>query len=92
MGNGGNDHLFGDVGRDRILGGAGDDLIDGGPGDDVLVSGSGRGRIFGGIGDDRIDAPRLGRRTIVYCGEGSDTVRANPTVRVDRDCEHVQMH
>jgi hypothetical protein len=89
VGNGGNDHLFGHYGRDRILGGAGDDFIDGGAGDDVLVSGSGRGRIFGGSGSDRIDA-RLGRRTVVYCGDGVDTVRVNRTTRTARDCERVR--
>jgi hypothetical protein len=89
VGNAGNDHLFGDVGRDRILGGAGDDYIDGGAGDDLLVSGRGRGRILAGPGDDHIDA-RLGVKTTVYCGDGADTVRANRSTRIARDCERIQ--
>jgi Ca2+-binding RTX toxin-like protein len=89
VGNAGNDHLFGDVGRDRIFGGVGDDYVDGGPGDDVLVSGSGGGRIFAGPGNDRIDA-RRGRGTTVHCSDGVDTVRANRSTRIARDCERVR--
>ena len=77
---GGNDALFGRSGNDRLLGGAGDDRLNGGPGRDFLD---------GGPGNDQIDA-RDGARDTVRCGAGRDTVLADRTDTVARDCEIVR--
>jgi len=53
-------------------------IVNGGPGAD---------RFFGGYGNDVIDS-RDGLREHVYCGPGTDTVKADPR-DVVTDCEHV---
>jgi Ca2+-binding RTX toxin-like protein len=76
----GSDRINGGPGNDRLIGGPGNDLIYGGPGNDRIYAGPGRDVIHAGAGNDWIDS-RDGRRDIVDCGPGRDTVRAD---RVDR--------
>jgi Ca2+-binding RTX toxin-like protein len=92
----GADWLIGDDGRDVIIGGSGDDAIEGGPGNDRIAGGAGNDSIdtggganviFGGTGSDTIRA-KSGKRDIVDCGEGRDSVFAD-RVDVQRHCERV---
>jgi Ca2+-binding RTX toxin-like protein len=87
-GGAGDDHLNGGAGNDVLRGEAGDDSLSGGPGNDVLTGGSGRDSLRGGSDRDRIRA-RDGRRDRVTCGTGNDTVIADRSDSVSRDCEHV---
>ncbi len=96
QGGGGTDVVYGDSGRDRIQGNNGDDVLIGGSGPDLLRGdnggdflngGPGADRFFGGYGNDVIDS-RDGLREHVYCGPGTDTVKADPR-DVVTDCEHV---
>ena len=77
-GGGGTDRLAGSSSPDRISGDAGNDRIDGGSANDVLKGNSGSDRIIGRSGRDRIS-----------CGGGRDTVIADRSDRVARDCERV---
>jgi Ca2+-binding RTX toxin-like protein len=86
-GGGGRDRLSGGAGADIVHGGPGDDHLDGGPGDDRIRTGSGRNVVFAESGDDVIDA-RNGRRDVIDCGRGRDTVRADRQ-DVLRRCERV---
>jgi Ca2+-binding RTX toxin-like protein len=76
---GGNDVLNGGKGNDTIFGGAGDDRISGGPG---------RDKLFGGPGNDVIAAAD-GARDTIDCGAGDDSVTADKTDVVAKNCEHV---
>jgi Ca2+-binding RTX toxin-like protein len=88
-----------DAGRgwDRVAGGRGADTIDGGPGLDRLFGEAGHDTITGGPGPDLIEAGYGddvvqvvdGRRDLVRCGPGIDTVTADPQDRVGPSCEHV---
>ena len=84
----GNDKLVGGTGRDHERGDGGSDDLIGGAGADVLSGGAGRDHIEGDAGNDRINA-RDGRRDLVNCGPGQDTVRADKADAVARNCEHV---
>ena len=86
-GGGGRDRLSGGAGADVLHGGPGDDHLDGGPGDDHIHTGSGRNVVLAESGDDVVDA-RNGRRDVVDCGRGRDTVRADRQ-DVLRGCERV---
>jgi len=72
-------------------------VVDGGTGDDRIVTGSGNDRVTGGggrdtirtgAGDDQIDVAD-GRRDVVFCGPGNDTVKAD-RFDVLHGCEHRQ--
>ncbi|MDQ3573064.1 MAG: hypothetical protein M3383_09430 [Actinomycetota bacterium] len=95
---GGNDRVSGSRGRDRINGGSGNDRIAGGSsgdriagdrGNDRLDGNSGSDRISGNSGNDRIGA-RDGKRDRINCGTGRDTVIADRSDRVARNCERVR--
>ncbi|MEA2427451.1 MAG: TolB protein [Thermoleophilaceae bacterium] len=88
-GGAGADCLSGGSGKDKLSGGPGNDRLSGGAGKDVISAGSGRNTVSGGAGDDKINV-RNGRKDVVSCGAGSDSVRAD---RVDklRACEHVSL-
>jgi Ca2+-binding RTX toxin-like protein len=86
----------GGPGNDRLYGGGGDDELRGDDGNDRIY---GRGsnsefgwedKLDGGPGDDVIDS-RGGRRIrdLVLCGDGVDTVKADPRDRVGKTCERV---
>ena len=77
---GGNDTLYGLAGNDRLYGGSGNDRLFGGTGRDILD---------GGTGNDTISARDKIRDTI-KCGAGRDTVTADRTDTVARDCERVK--
>jgi Ca2+-binding RTX toxin-like protein len=66
----------------------GPDLLEGGAGDDMLFGGDGRDVLVGGSGRDRIHS-RDGRRDVVRCGPGRDTVIADRADRVSA-CEVVR--
>ena len=90
LGRGGNDTLLGRGGADKINGGRGQDRLIGGRGNDRLNGGPGRDRLNGGPGNDRIDARGNGVDTIT-CGPGRDTVIADRSDRIARDCENVRL-
>jgi Ca2+-binding RTX toxin-like protein len=73
------DHITGDAGRQVILGGPSADVIDGG---------GGRDQLSGGGGDDTITSLD-GVFDTVDCGDGTDTVLADPFDLVNPDCENV---
>lgn len=87
LGLGGPDALSGFAGDDCLSGGSGDDRLSGGSGADTLQGGRGTDRFFGGAGNDTILA-RDGRREVVSCGPGRDTVRADSGDRLV-GCERV---
>jgi dipeptidyl aminopeptidase/acylaminoacyl peptidase len=81
------------------LGGPGDDILRGDGGNDVLVGGRGRDVIAGGPGIDELSGGRDddmlwsadGRRDTVSCGDGRDTIHADRTDAIKRDCEIVHL-
>ena len=80
-GNPGNDTLRGEGGADHLIGGDGDDRLTGGAGVD---------RLEGNNGADIIEARGDGAVDTIFCGAGTDVVRADPTDRVDiATCEVV---
>lgn len=87
-GGAGADRLFGGSGRDALGGGGGNDRLSGQGGNDTLSGGAGVDRFSGGAGADRIGA-RDGRRETISCGTGRDTVTADRSDRIARDCERV---
>lgn len=95
-GGGGADVLRGQGGNDRLQGGAGPDTLLGGPGGDSILEvplaysateplDMGRNRVDGGAGPDRIDVAN-GRRDLVDCGAGKDTVKSDSVDRL-KHCE-----
>jgi hypothetical protein len=92
----GADVLRGEGGSDRLYGGAGGDTIEAGAGNDDIrevpdgyVAGesldTGHNRIDAGAGRDRLDVAN-GRRDVVTCGSGKDTVKADRGDRL-KGCE-----
>jgi arylsulfatase A-like enzyme len=73
---------------DDVYAGHGNDLVYGAGGHDRIFGGLGLDRIYGGIGRDIVRAVD-GRRDVVGCGEGADTVYAD---RVDSTsgCERIR--
>jgi Ca2+-binding RTX toxin-like protein len=82
--------LDGGPGRDRIGGSTGDDTILGGEGNDRIDPGRGSDRVSAGPGDDFVGAAADGKRDVIACGPGLDTVFAERLDRVARDCERVR--
>lgn len=88
-GRGGNDRLEASRRPDFLQGGLGRDILFGGLGDDRLYGGPGRDWIEGGDGWDAVYS-RDGAADVVRCGSGRDTVRADTSDRIARDCELVE--
>jgi Ca2+-binding RTX toxin-like protein len=102
IGNGGDDDLSGADGMEKIDGGTGNDRLVGGFNDDVITGGPGRDQIIGDLptgdcgpiwckypfGNDTINA-QDGEVDTISCGWGTDTVNADATDVVDRDCETI---
>jgi dipeptidyl aminopeptidase/acylaminoacyl peptidase len=86
----GNDRLDGGPGRDRIVGYVGDDRIMGGDGNDRIAPDRGLDRVWAGRGDDFVGSDRDGRRDVISCGPGRDTVFAEGIDRIARDCERIR--
>ena len=84
------DWIDGRGGRDRIDGRAGKDCVRGGKQADDLEGGPNKDRLSGGGGDDRI-VSRDGKRDLVECASGRDTVIADRRDRVDENCERVRL-
>jgi RTX calcium-binding nonapeptide repeat (4 copies) len=80
--------LLGTSNDDAIYGYGGADRIDGWGGDDTLHLGGGSDRGRGGRGNDQIRAVD-GSKDDIYCGSGSDRVKANPGDNVSVGCERV---
>jgi len=85
----GDDVLQGGPGADGLSGGRGDDRLGGGSGNDRIAGGPGRDVITGSAGNDRILA-RDGNRDRIDCGSGRDSVRADASDSVARNCERVR--
>jgi Ca2+-binding RTX toxin-like protein len=86
------DCLFGEGDDDHIRGNSGNDNMDGGEGNDVIVGGKGRDEFHGRPGDDTIYARHTGDDVDrIRCGRGFDTVFADPTDKVGKDCENVKI-
>jgi hemolysin type calcium-binding protein len=95
-GGGGADILRGQGGGDRLYGGAGPDKLTGGPGNDSIAEvpavyaatdplDTGRNRVDGGSGRDHVNVAN-GRRDVVDCGGGIDTVKADKGDKL-KNCE-----
>jgi Ca2+-binding RTX toxin-like protein len=82
-----NDLILAGPGNDRASGGGDEDQLNGGDGNDQLFPEDGRDVVNAGDGDDLISAAR-GDSDIIRCGEGLDTVTADPTDEL-HDCELV---
>ncbi|KQQ47922.1 hypothetical protein ASF58_00720 [Methylobacterium sp. Leaf125] len=78
----GDNHLFGGAGNDTLSGGAGNDTLDGGTGNDTL---------YGGTGDDTyiVDSPT--ERVIELANEGTDTVLASVTFKLQANLENLTL-
>ena len=87
-GGAGSDSLGGGGGPATLRGGAGDDLLSGGDAADVLDPGAGADYVVGAGGADTIQA-RDGSVDMIACGDGQDSVSADPEDNVDGDCESV---
>jgi dipeptidyl aminopeptidase/acylaminoacyl peptidase len=86
----GNDRLDGGPGPDRIGGAQGDDTIVGGDGNDRISGGRGSDHISAGKGDDFVESMADGRRDVISCGGGRDTVVAERLDRIAPDCERIR--
>jgi hypothetical protein len=80
--------LAGTPNDDVIYGFDGADRIHARDGTDTLRLGGGKDEGRGGRGDDRIRAVDWSKDAI-YCGPGSDRVKANPGDNVTKECEKV---
>jgi Ca2+-binding RTX toxin-like protein len=80
------DTLAGDDGPNTLRGSAGDDTLTGGGGADIIDGGTGTDTISGDAGDDVILA-RDGEVDRIACGDGVDSVVADPQDVVAADCE-----
>ena len=91
------DILLGGKLAERIEGGRGNDVLRGRGGNDVLIGGPGADRLFGGRGADKLRGgggndrlnSRDGKRDIVNCGSGIDTVIADRKDKIAKSCENV---
>ena len=61
-------------------------------GDDTFYLGPGQDTILGGVGNDEINAEQDGEPDSITCGDGHDTVGADPTDTVAADCERVTVY
>jgi N-acetylglucosamine-6-sulfatase len=86
--NGGPDRVQARSGNDVLYGGHGNDLLYGEGGHDRIYPGLGLDRVSGGIGQDVIHAAD-GRRDVIGCGDGLDTVYVNPGDVVS-GCERIR--
>jgi Tol biopolymer transport system component len=85
----GNDFLDGGPGRDTLIDAPGNDRVVGGDEIDRIILERGSDRVNAGKGDDLVQAESDGRRDVISCGPGRDTVYAEQIDRVARDCERV---
>ncbi len=74
------------AGNDSLYGNGGEDVLYGAQGRDVLYGDAGRDELRGGPGDDAIHADD-GARDRIACGDGRDTVLADPEDRLGPGCE-----
>lgn len=84
----GRDVLDGGRGRDSLSAGEGDDDLRGRSGSDFLLGDDGRDAFDAGTGDDVITSAD-GTSERVECGDGDDTVLADPRDRLI-GCEHIR--
>jgi Ca2+-binding RTX toxin-like protein len=87
-GYGGADRIEGRGGGDTLRLGGGSDEGYGEDGGDALRLGYGSDEGYGGRGDDNIGAVD-GTEDAIFCGPGSDRVRANPGDNVAEGCERI---
>lgn len=86
IGGSGPDAILGTKGPNKFRGGPGNDVLKGAGGNDVLVGEKGTDKLFGGAGRDTLRA-RDGKKDIVDCGTGKDTVISDPQDAVSANCE-----
>ena len=84
----GADSLSAGGGPTLLRGGAGEDMLSGGTGGDSIDPGPGTDYVVADGGDDKIVA-RDGTEDAISCGDGNDSVSADPVDNVDTDCERV---
>jgi len=89
VGTDGPDRLVGTPRADTLSGGGGNDTLVGGGGSDLLLTGPGKDVVDAGRGADLVSVEYDGSRDRVTCGQGVDTVTADPADRVAADCELV---
>ncbi|KQO69889.1 hypothetical protein ASF18_21675 [Methylobacterium sp. Leaf89] len=82
IGNAGDNHLSGGAGNDTLYGGAGNDVLDGGTGTDTL---------YGGTGNDTYIVDGSTERVIELAGEGTDTVLASVTFKLQGNLENLTL-
>ena len=83
-GQGNNDTLHGEGGNDALYGGPGFDELRGADGVDIFTGADGDDRLYDRDGN-------AAERDRFNCGTGNDTVQADPTDRVARTCENVNL-
>jgi Ca2+-binding RTX toxin-like protein len=91
-GTNGDDTLTGTQFNDIFDDFAGADTLSGRVGDDMFFLGAGQDTVFGGLGDDQISAEQDGEPDSITCGDGVDTVAADPTDIVAANCEDVTVY
>jgi Ca2+-binding RTX toxin-like protein len=82
------DRLYGNAGANALNGAEGDDALYGAEGNDTVVGGQGRDTLRGEAGDDSLDSLDGGVDSS-GCGDGSDSLLADPSDERNGDCEAV---
>jgi hypothetical protein len=87
------DTVYGQGNNDTLHGEGGNDTLAGGPGNDELRGADGVDVLNGGADDDRLydKDGNAAERDRFNCGLGEDTVRADPTDRINSSCENVNL-
>lgn len=84
----GNDRLTGNAGPNVLSGADGNDELYGAEGGDALQGGAGRDSLRGESGDDSLDSLD-GAADSSHCGEGNDSLLADPADELAGDCEAI---
>lgn len=88
VGGRGSDRLYGNAGANSLTGGEGDDQLFGAEGNDMLTGGPGEDALRGEAGDDWLNSLD-GVGDSSSCGEGNDSLIADPSDETTGDCESV---
>jgi RTX calcium-binding nonapeptide repeat (4 copies) len=88
IGGKGHARLTGNAGSNVLSGGEGNDTVYGGEGADALTGGAGRDTLRGESGDDSLDSLD-GLAESPSCGDGADSLLADPSDELIGDCETV---
>jgi Ca2+-binding RTX toxin-like protein len=93
LGGAGDDHITADTDAKDVInnafdGGGGNDTLTTLGGNDLLIGGSGQDTLDAGAGDDSLLLVD-GEKDTATCGDGNDTVNADPIDVLSADCENV---